>query len=137
MRTILTLSVALALVVAGHTCGPRPCDAQSTPVDRTDGEVVTLVGDVPPGGLFTDSRGVLYVRCVPGLGEVGLEQAVGDRVLCVRIAEGQGQAELVAADNWAWPVVASRLTVKEQPPPRPWDATEAAERTAAAKGTRP
>jgi hypothetical protein len=137
MRRLLTLTVGLALVVGGQTAGPRPCDAQSTPVARTDGEVVTLVADVPPGGLFTDSRGVLYMRCAPGLGEPVLQQAVGDRVLCVRMAEGQGQAELVAADNWAWPVVASRLTVREQPSPRPWDAAEAAERTAAAKGTRP
>jgi hypothetical protein len=136
MKRCLTLTVALALA-GSHTAGPRPCDAQSTPVARTDGEVVTLVGDVPPGGLFTDSRGVLYLRCVPALGEPDLAQAVGGRVLCVRMAEGQGQAELIAADNWAWPVVASRLTVREQPPPRPWDAIEAAERTAAAKGTRP
>jgi hypothetical protein len=53
------------------------------------------------------------------VGEPELAQAVGDRVLCVRMAEGRGQAELVAADNRAWPVVASRLTVREQPPPRP------------------
>ncbi|MBO0698214.1 MAG: hypothetical protein J2P46_07460 [Zavarzinella sp.] len=136
MRLTLTLSAALTLAVGGHA-GPRPCDAQSTPVTRTDAEVVTLIGDVPPGGLFTDSRGVLYLRCVPGLGEAELAQAIGDRVLCVRMAEGQGRAELLAADNWAWPVVASRLTVREQPPPRPWDAAEAAGRTAAAKGAKP
>src|SRR5215210_7030294 len=100
MRYGIALTVALVLA-ASHTAGPRPCDAQSTPVARTDGEVVTLVGDVPPGGLFTDSRGVLYLRCVPALGEPDLTQAIGDRVLCARMAEGQGQAELIAADNWA------------------------------------
>ena len=119
MKRIPTITGALMLAVGSHAGGPRPCDAQSTPVARTDGEVVTLVGGVPPGGLFTDSRGVLYLRCVPDVGEPELARAVGDRVLCVRMAEGRGQAELVAADNRAWPVVASRLTVREQPPPRP------------------
>jgi hypothetical protein len=137
MRRLLTLTVGLAVVVGGQTAGPRPCDAQSTPVARTDGEIVMLVGDMPGGGLFTDCRGVLYMRCAPALGEPELQRAIGDRVLCIRMAEGQGQAELLAADNWAWPVVATRQTVREQPAPRPWDAVEAAERTAAAKGTRP
>jgi len=76
MKRIPTITGALMLAVGSHAGGPRPCDAQSTPVARTDGEVVTLIGGVPPGGLFTDSRGALYLRCVPDVGEPELAQAL-------------------------------------------------------------
>ncbi len=126
MRLNRTFTAVIALVVTGPVFAPPP-------VVRTDGEIVILVADVPVGGLFTDARGVLYVRSAPAIGEAALERAVGARVLCVRIAEGQGEAELIAGDNWAWPVLAGRLVVRDQPPPRPWNAAEAAERTAAAR----
>jgi hypothetical protein len=129
MRLNRTFTAVIALVVAGPAFAPPP-------VVRTDGEIVTLVADIPVGGLFTDARGVLYVRSAPAFGEAELETAVGARVLCVRIAEGQGEAELIAGDNWAWPVLVGRLVVREQPPPRPWNAAEAAARTATAAGRR-